>query len=96
MAGDVPLVVDLVEPAGGRTVGRLLPSGEVVSNDPDVIAAVERAFRRELLVRNGELVEELGICFADVETVRPGDPRHFALVRRNLLALTGYLPTAPE
>jgi hypothetical protein len=96
MANEVPPVADLVDPVSGETVGWLLPDGKIVSDDPMVIVAVERAFRRELLVRDGELVEELGVCFADVETVRPGDSGHAALVRRNLLALTGYLPTAPE
>ncbi len=94
MAGETVPVLDLLDPASGERVGQLRPDGEVVSADPAVVAAVERAFGRELLVRDGEVVEELGVCFADVVTVRPGEPEHAALVRRNLFALTGYLPAA--
>lgn len=96
MADETPQFVDLVDPASGETVGRLRANGNVISDDQHVIAAVERAFQRELLVRDGELVEELGICFADVETVQPGDPQHATLIRRNLFALTGYLPAPPR
>ncbi|MGH2562139.1 MAG: hypothetical protein ACRDJH_24020 [Thermomicrobiales bacterium] len=87
-------VYDLVELATGNVVGEVTASGVVRADDPAVAARVRAAFGRELLVRDGAIVEELGVCFADVETVRPGDPEHARLVLMNLAALAGVLPRA--
>lgn len=76
----------------GEIVGRLLADGSVVSDDPAVRQRVEAAFQRELLVRDGELIEELGVCFDGVETLRPGDPGHWRLVLRNLGILADVIP----
>lgn len=87
-------VYDLVDLATGRVVGDLTARGEVQSDDPATAERVRAAFARELLVRDGEVVAELGVCFADIETVRPGDSDHARLVMRNLGALAGVLPRA--
>lgn len=80
---------DLVSCLSGDVVGRLLADGTVTSEDPVVSDAVKVAFSRELLVRDGELVEELGVCFDGVETLRPGDAGHWTLVLTHLGALAG-------
>lgn len=96
MSGRALLPCDLVDLETGEVVGRLLPDGRVRSGDPAVVARVAQAFAREVLVRDGQIVEELDVCFADVETLRPGDPRHAGIVLRNLALLAGLLPRAVE
>jgi hypothetical protein len=86
------LPYDLIDLETGLTVGQLTAAGEVVAGSADVRERVARAFRRELIVKDGELVEELGVCFAGVEVLRPGDPNHAATVVRNLGRLAGLLP----
>ena len=85
-------VYQLVDLATGKVVGELTARGDVRANDPAVAERVRSAFGRELLVRDGEVVEELGVCFADIETVRPGDPEHVRLVLVNLAMLAGVVP----
>jgi hypothetical protein len=85
-------VYELVDVATGDVVGALTSAGDVRADDPAVAARVRATFARDLLVRDGEVVEELGVCFADVETVRPGDPDHMHLVLTNLGALAGVVP----
>lgn len=82
----------LIDLATDRVVGAIRRSGEVRSDDPEVVDRVRAAFRRELLTRDGEVIEELGVCYADVVTVAVGAPAHRDLVFRNLALLTGYLP----
>ena len=89
-----PRWLDLVDLATGEIVGQLSPSGETITADPKVAERLQAAFGRALMVRDGEVVAELGICYADVETLPPGSADHRALVLRNLAALTGYLPVA--
>lgn len=84
--------LDLIDLATGAVVGQLSPSGEVISAAPEVTERLQAAFGRELMLRNGEVVADLGICYADVETLPPGTAAHRAHVLRNLAALTGYLP----
>lgn len=86
----------LIDLATDRVVGAIRRSGEVRSDDPEVIDRIDAAFRRELLTRNGEVIEELGVCYADVVTVLPGAPAHRDLVFRNLGLLAGYLPGEPD
>jgi len=68
--------------------------GNTRETDADTAARVRQAYDRELLVRDGEVVEELGICFDGVCSIGPSDPQHDALVLRNLGALTGLRPEA--
>jgi hypothetical protein len=87
---------DLVDPATERAVGQVTRDGEVRDADLEVEARVHTAFRRELLVENGELAEELGVCFAGIESVTPDDASHHDLVFRNLAVLTGLVPRRRE
>ena len=86
---------DLVDPATDRVVGQVRRDGAVRSDDPDVERRVRSVFNRELLMRDDVLAEELGVCFADIATVLPGDTSHHDLVFRNLGALTGLIPAEP-
>jgi hypothetical protein len=86
----------LIDLATDRVVGAIRRDGEVRSDDPEVVARVEGAYRRELLTRNGEVIEELGVCYADVVTLSHGAPDHDDLVFRNLALLAGYLPGDPD
>jgi hypothetical protein len=83
---------DLIDVETGRVVGRMRADGAVVAGGDRVRTLITEAFGRDLIVRDGEVIEELGVCFFDVETVRPGDPGHAAAVVRNLGALAGLLP----
>jgi hypothetical protein len=78
----------------GETAGYIDREGNTRATDPEVEERVRNAFDRELLVRDGDVVEELGICFDGVCSIGPGDPAHDALVLRNLGALTGLRPVA--
>lgn len=82
-------VYDLVDVEGGEVVGAVTADGVVVAGDPLVGERVRAAFARELLVREGALVEELGVCFAGVETLRPGEPGHARAVLTHLGVLAG-------
>ena len=86
----------LIDLATDRVVGAIRRSGEVRSDDPAVLDLVHAAFHRELLTRGGEVIEELGVCYADVVTVPPDAPAHRDLVFRNLALLTGYFPGEPD
>jgi hypothetical protein len=85
-------VYDLIDLETSLIVGQMREDGSLVSGDPVVRERVGRAFARELMVRDGELVEDLGVCFADVETLFPGDPDHALVIIQNLARLAGYLP----
>ena len=77
-------------------VGYVNAHGETRDTDPATTERVQRAFGRELLVQNDEVVEELGMCFADVCSIGPADPAHDALVLKNLGALAGLRPERQE
>jgi len=85
-------VYDLIDLATGLVVGQMREDGSCVSGGQQVRDRLGRAFARELMVRDGEIDEELGICFAQVETLYPGDPGHAPVVIQNLARLAGYLP----
>jgi hypothetical protein len=72
--------------------GLIDADGNTRETGPETEARVRQAFDHELLVRDGEVLEELGICFDGVCSIGPADPRHDALVLRNLGALTGLRP----
>ena len=78
----------------GETAGYIDLEGNTRAADPEVEERVRNAFDRELLVRDGDVVDELGICFDGVCSTGPADPTHDALVLRNLGALTGLRPVA--
>ncbi len=73
-------------------VGYVNAHGETRETDPATAERVERAFARELLVQDDEVVEELGMCFDGVCSIGPGDPAHDALVLKNLGSLAGLRP----
>ena len=83
---------DLIDLETGAVVGQVTAAGEVIAEDARVSERVSRAFARELMVRDGDLVEELGVCFADVVMLCPGQPGHGEAVLRSLARLAGYLP----
>lgn len=91
-----PTWYDLIDPATDRVVGQVTRDGRVRSSDPGIVHRVSRAFDRQLLVRDGKLLEELGICFADIEPVGPADTSHHDLVFHNLGVLTGLIPAESE
>ena len=77
-------------------VGYVNAHGETRDTDPATAERVGQAFSRELLVQDGEVVEELGMCFGGVCSIGPADPAHDALVLKNLGALTGLRPERQE
>jgi len=85
-------IYDLIDLETGLIVGQIKATGEVESASAKIDERVTRAFRQELMIKDGELIEELGVCFADVEVLRPGDPGHAQAVVRNLARLAGLLP----
>lgn len=87
-----PTWYDLVDPVTEQVVGQVTRHGDVRSGDPEVERRVRAAFDRELLTRDDEIAEELGVCFADIVAVLPDDDAHHDLVFRNLGALTGLVP----
>jgi len=91
-----PEAYNLVDWRTGQVVGVLGADGVVRAADPGIARQVEAAFARELLVRDGQVIEDLGVCFADVETLRPGDPGHRRAVLRHLAALTDVMPRARD
>lgn len=91
-AGAAPRWYELVDITSDRVVGEISERGEVASDDPGVVARVQAALSRELMMRDGEVAEDLGVCFADVTFLRPGDLDYLPTVLRNLALLTGYLP----
>jgi hypothetical protein len=90
-----PVWYDLVDPATDRVVGQLTRDGRVSSEDREIARRVREAFVRDLMTRNDEVAEELGVCFADIATVRPDEADHHDLVFRNLGLLTGLIPAEP-
>lgn len=78
-----------------RTVGYIDADGNTRDTDDATEAKVREAFNRDLLVEDGEVVEELGMCFGGVCSIGPSDPGHDALVMKNLGALTGLRPEPP-
>lgn len=73
--------------------GFIATDGETRGTDEVTAGKVREAFARDLLVKDDEVVAELGgVCFDGVCTIGPADPTHNALVLRNLGALTGLRP----
>lgn len=73
--------------------GFIAADGETRDADEATANKVRDAFARDLLVKDDEVVAELGgVCFDGVCTIGPADPAHNALVLRNLGALTGLRP----
>jgi hypothetical protein len=81
----------------GQDKGRITADGDVMDADNETIAKVREAFATDLIVKDDEVVDELGgACFDGVCTVGPGDPQHTAMVLKNLGALTGLRPEQSE
>ena len=77
----------------GQDKGFITADGEVRDTDAETTEKVRDAFAKDLIVKDDEVVEELGgVCFDGVCTVGPADPAHNAMVLRNLGALTGLRP----
>ncbi len=87
-----PAWYDLVDPATDRVVGQVTRDGQVRSDDAEIVRRVQAAFDRELMTRDGEVAEELGVCFADIDTVGVDDTGHHDLVFRNLGLIAGLVP----
>lgn len=87
---------DLVELETDRVVGQITRNGDVRTRDAAVASRVRDAFQRSLMARDDELVDELGVCFAGVESIGPADRAHRDLVFRNLGLLAGLLPRRRE
>ncbi|HET8524433.1 MAG TPA: hypothetical protein VFL82_14450, partial [Thermomicrobiales bacterium] len=83
---------DLIDLETGVIAGQITDDGEVTSDRPDIIQRVTAAYQRELLVRDGDVLDELGVCFEGVETIAPGHPDHRRLVLTHLGQLAGVLP----
>lgn len=75
-----------------KPAGLIDADGNTRETDSETEARVRQAFNRELLVRDGEVLEDLGMCFDGVCSIGPSDPEHDALVLRNLGALAGLRP----
>jgi hypothetical protein len=82
----------LIDPATDRVVGHVTREGDVRSDDPAIEARIRAAYQRELVIENDVIAEELGVCFAGLEMVVPGDTTYFDLVFRNIGLLTGLIP----
>lgn len=81
----------------GQDKGFITADGDVKDADAETTGKVVEAFGKDLIVKEGEVVEELGgVCFDGVCTVGPADPAHNAMVLRNLGALTGLRPERVE
>jgi hypothetical protein len=91
-----PIWYDLVDPATDRVVGQVTRDGRARSDDPEIVDRLRAAFARDLLTRDDEVAEELGVCFADIATLHPDDAAHHDLVFRNLGLLTGLIPALPR
>lgn len=76
----------------GETAGYIDDQGNTRDTTSDTAERVRKAFKRDLLVRDDDVVEELGTCFDGICSIGPGDAEHDALVLRNLGALTGLRP----
>lgn len=83
---------DLADLATGRIIGQVTWDGHVRHADTDTIRRINAAFDQEIMLRDEAIADELGVCFADVETVASDDGRHNDLVFRNLGLLTGFVP----
>jgi hypothetical protein len=83
---------DLIDLETGAIAGQITDDGEVTSNRPEIVQRVADAYQRELLVRDGEVLDELGVCFEGIETIGPGHPDHPRLVLTHLGQLAGVLP----
>lgn len=75
-----------------ESVGLIDTHGNTREMTAENQSRVQNAFKRELLVKNGEVAADLGMCFDSVCSVTPGDPQHDALVLKNLGALAGLRP----
>lgn len=77
------------------SVGYINASGDTRGTDSGTTHRVTEAFNKDLLVKDGDVVDELGMCFDGVCSIGPADPGHDQMVLRNLGALTGLRPEAP-
>jgi hypothetical protein len=89
---EVLAIYDLIDVETGSVAGAIRGDGVVVTGDGRLRDRVADALAHEVMVRDGDLVEELGVCFLDVETLCPGETGHVEIVIRNLGRLAGYLP----
>lgn len=87
---------DVVDLATDQVVGQMTRRGEVRNASADIVMRVTTAYDREVMMQDDEVAEELGVCFAGVETVTPRDDAHVDLVFRNLGLLAGLIPRTPE
>jgi hypothetical protein len=83
---------DLIDPVTDRVVAHVTREGDVRSDDPAVELRVRAAFQRALMMKDGAVVEELGVCFSGIDMIVPGDTTHSDLVFRNIGLLTGLVP----
>lgn len=86
----------LRDEATDQPVGYISDSGDTRDADAATTERVYRAFQTHLLVQDGNVVEELGMCFDRVCSIGPADPEHDQMVLRNLGALTGLRPEAQQ
>lgn len=77
--------------------GFIADDGETRGVDQATAGKVQKAFGRDLMVKDDEAVAEMGgVCFDGVCAIGPADPAHNALVLRNLGALSGLRPEGVE
>lgn len=87
---------DLVDLSTDMIVGQMTRHGEVRNASPDIVMRITTAYDREVMLQDDEIAEELGVCFAGVETITPRDDTHDDLVFRNLGLLAGIIPRLPQ
>jgi hypothetical protein len=77
----------------GEPKGFVTADGATKGTDPMTEQKVHDAFATDLLVRDDQVLEELGgVCFDGVCSIGPADPAHNRMVLQNLGALTGLRP----
>ncbi|HWV23794.1 MAG TPA: hypothetical protein VNZ58_06370 [Thermomicrobiales bacterium] len=75
-----------------ESAGLIDAHGNTRETSPETESRVREAFAHDLTVKNGEVLEDFGMCFDGVCSITPNDPEHDALVLKNLGALTGFRP----
>lgn len=86
---------DLIDLSTDQVVGQMTRHGDVRNATPEIILRITTAYDREIMLEDDAIAENLGVCFADVETVTPDDGSHDDLVFRNLALFTGLVPRLP-
>lgn len=77
----------------GEPKGFITADGVTRETDATTGQKVQDAFSTDLLVQDGQVLEELGgVCFDGVCSIGPADPAHNRMVLQNLGALTGLRP----